>query len=75
LNIITRKQVLNINKAGSRLACPGEEYIIVLSDIKEYYAASLKNRKSMTMIEIIIADKRESLPLFIIIPGKKIIDN
>ena len=37
--------------------------------------ASPENRKLVTIIETIYADRRKPLPLFIIASGKKIIDN
>jgi hypothetical protein len=49
--------------------------MIVLANVKELYIASLKNRKSVTVVKTIIANGREPLPLFVIAPKKKIIDN
>ena len=67
--------MLNIDKAGVRVGCLAGEYIIVLSNVKELYTESPENRKSLTVIETVFADRREPLPPFIITPGKKIIDN
>ena len=58
-----------------RVGCPGGEHIIVPTEVKEHYTSSPKNRKSLTVIETIIADGREALPPFIITPGKKIMEN
>jgi hypothetical protein len=44
-------------------------------EVKELYTASSKNQKSVTVIETAIADRRESLSLFVIAPGQKIINN
>ena len=67
--------MLNIDESGARVRCPGGEHVIVLTEVKELYIASPKNRKSMTIIKTILVDRREPLPLFVITPGKKIIDN
>ena len=67
--------MLNIDELGARVSCLRGEYIVVLTDIKELYIASPKNRKSITMIETIIADRRDPPPPFIIAPRQKIIDN
>jgi hypothetical protein len=64
-----------MDEAGSRLAYPGRKYIIAPFDVKEHYAASPENRKSVIVIETVIVDGRELLPPFIITPGKNIIDN
>jgi hypothetical protein len=67
--------MLNIDELGARVRYPRGEHVIVLAKVKELYMASLKNRKSMTMIKTIIADKRKPLLLFVIAPRKQIIDN
>ncbi len=69
------KQVLNMDESGARVGCPGGENIVVPVDVKELYTASPENRKSVTVIETVIADGRKPLPPFIIAPGKKIIDS
>jgi hypothetical protein len=67
--------VLNMDEAGARVGCPVGEHIVVPSDVREHYTESPENRKSVTIIETIIADGREPLPPFIIAPGKHIMDN
>ena len=67
--------MLNMDESGARVGCPGGEHVIVPTEVKELYIASPKNRKSMTIIKTILVDRREPLPLFVITPGKKIIDN
>jgi hypothetical protein len=47
----------------------------VLAEVIELYIASPKNRKSITMVKTIIANRRKPLPPFIIAPKKQIIDN
>jgi hypothetical protein len=73
--IIKGKNILNIDELGARVGCPGGEHVIIPSKVKELYIASPKNRKLVMVIKIIIVDRREPLPPFIIALGKKIIDN
>jgi hypothetical protein len=67
--------VLNMDEAGARVGYPTREHVIVPSNVKELYMESPKNRKSLTIIETVIADGRMPLPPFIITPRKKIMDN
>lgn len=67
--------MLNIDELRAQVKCPGGEYVIVLAKVKELYIASPKNRKFITIVETIIANGREPLPLFVIAPTKQIIDN
>jgi len=69
------KNILNMDESGVRVGCPLGEDVIVPIDIKELYTASPENRKSVTIIETIMASGKEPLPLFIITPGKHIIEN
>jgi len=64
-----------MDESGARVSCPRGEYVVVPTDIKELYTASPENRKSITVIETIIADGRDPPPPFIIAPRQKIIDN
>ena len=64
-----------MDESGARVGCPGGEHVIVPTEVKELYTSSPENRKSVTIIETIVADGREPLPPFIITPGKKIMDN
>ena len=67
--------MLNIDESSARVRCPVWEYIIMPIDIKELYTSSPENRKTITIIKIIIIDRRKPLLLFIITPRKKIIEN
>jgi hypothetical protein len=64
-----------MDESGARVRCPRGEHVIVPTEVKELYTSSPENRKSVTIIETIIADGREPLPPFVITPGKKIMDN
>jgi hypothetical protein len=67
--------VLNIDKLGAKVRCPRGEHVIVPIEVKELYTLSPKNRKLVTIIKTIIANRKEPLPPFVITPRKKIIDN
>ena len=64
-----------MDESGARVRCPGGEHVIVPTEVKELYTASPENRKSVTIIETILVDRRDPLPPFVIAPRKKIIDN
>ena len=64
-----------MDESGARISYPTSKYVIVPIEVKELYTASPENRKLVTIIETIYADRRKPLPLFIIASGKKIIDN
>ena len=67
--------MLNIDELGARVGCPREEHVIVLAEVIELYIASPKNRKSITVVKTIIANKRKPLPPFVIAFKKQIINN
>jgi hypothetical protein len=46
--------------------------ILVSSDVKEYYAVSPENRKSLTVIEIVNASSDYPIPPMVIIQGQNI---
>jgi hypothetical protein len=73
--IQTGKQVLNIDESSTRLGCPGGKEVIVLIDVDEMHTESPENRKSVTIIKTVYADRREPPPPFIVAPGKKIMEN
>lgn len=62
--------MLNMDESGARVGCPRGEHIIVPAQVKELYTASLENRKSVTVVETIIADRRKLLPPFVIAPRR-----
>jgi hypothetical protein len=64
-----------MDKSGARISCPISEHVIIPIEVKELYTASPENRKLVTIIETIHANSREPLLLFVITPGKKIMDN
>ena len=64
-----------MDESGARIGCPGGEHVVVPTEVKELYTSSPENRKSVTIIESIIADGREPPPPFVIAPGQKIMDN
>ncbi|EKD14288.1 multidrug resistance protein fnx1 [Drepanopeziza brunnea f. sp. 'multigermtubi' MB_m1] len=74
-NINIPKKLLNMDESRARIGCPPRETVIVLKEVKEMYTSSPNNRKSIIIIEIIRADGKKTLPLYIITPSKKIIEN
>ena len=64
-----------MDESGVQIGCPKGEHIVVPTWINELYTSSPENRKTLTIIETIVADGRTPLPPFIITPGKKIMDN
>jgi hypothetical protein len=58
-----------MDESRARIRCPGEEDVVVPTDVKELYIASPENRKSIIVIKTIITDGRDPLPLFIIAPS------
>ncbi len=55
LNIRKRLNIINFDESGFRIECSNDQEIIVFDDIKQFYAVSLENRKSMIIIETIDA--------------------
>jgi len=64
-----------MDESGARISYPTSEHVIMPIEVKELYTASSKNRKSVIIIETIHVNSREPLPLFVITPRKKIMDN
>ena len=67
--------MLNIDKLGARVGCLRGENIIIPIKVKELYIASPENRKSITIVKTIYANRRDPLPPFIIAFRQKIIDS
>jgi hypothetical protein len=55
LNIRFKRNILNFDEAGFRVGCLKGDDILVPADVKEHYAVSPENRKSITIIEMINA--------------------
>jgi hypothetical protein len=64
-----------MDELGACISCLTSKYVIILIEVKKLYTASPENRKLVIIIETIYADRYKPLPLFVITPGKKIIDN
>ena len=61
------KKILNMDKFKAYINYSIKEIMIVLIEIKEFYIFSLKNRKLITIIEIIRRNKKKTFLLYIII--------
>ena len=68
------KNIVNFDETGTRIGYAGFKDVIVLIEVMELYKASLENRKSITIYETIHANKSKPPPLYIIVPGKKVIE-
>jgi hypothetical protein len=64
-----------MDESGARISYPTSEHVIIPIEVKELYMASPENHKLVIIIKTIYVNRHEPLPLFIITPGKKIIDN
>jgi hypothetical protein len=63
-----------MDEKGARLGCPAREHVIVPIYIKKMYTKVPENRKSLTVIKSIAADKT-AIPLVVIVPRWKVIKN
>jgi hypothetical protein len=68
------KNIVNFDETGTWIGYTGSEDVIVLIEIMELYKASPENRKSVIICEAIRADGSESPPLYIIVPGEKVME-
>jgi hypothetical protein len=55
LNIRRRRNIINFDESGFRIGCTKDQEILVPEDVKQFYAVSPENRKSVTIIETINA--------------------
>lgn len=69
------KDVYNFDETNARLGCPGGQEVVVLTYIKELYAVSPENRRSVTVVECISADGRKPNAPTIIVPAKRYIED
>ncbi len=67
--------MINFEETEVRVDCSKDEKIIVSKIIKEFYAISSENRKSVTIIEIINTADDHSFSFMIIIQKQKIMIN
>jgi hypothetical protein len=66
---------LNIDKLRAHVKWFKGENVIIPVKVKELYIASLENRKSVTIVKTIYANRRDPFPPFIIAFKEKIINN
>jgi hypothetical protein len=67
--------VINFDETEFCIDCTREKQIIVFEEIKQIYAISSKNRKSVTIVEMINAVEDYSSLLMIIIQKQEIMTN
>ncbi len=68
------KNVINFDKTGTRVRYTRSKEVIILIEVIELYKASPKNYKSIIIYKAIYINRSKPPPLFIIIPGKKVIE-
>jgi hypothetical protein len=68
------KNIVNFDETRTRIGYAGFEDVIVPIEVMELYKASLENRKSVMICEVIRADRSEPPPLYIIVPGEKVME-
>ena len=71
-NIRTRKNIVNFDEVGVRTGCLGPQEIIVPDEVREWYAVSPENRRSLTIMETINAAGDYPPPPLVIIIGHAI---
>jgi hypothetical protein len=72
LNVCKRRNILNFDEAEFRIECMKKREIMISSDVKEHYFVSSKNRKFLTIVEIINALSDYFISLMMIIQNQKI---
>jgi hypothetical protein len=68
------KNIVNFDETGTWIGCARFEDVIVLIEVIELYKASPENRKSVMICEVIRVDGSKPSPLYIIVPGEKVIE-
>jgi len=74
-NIDSGKKMLNMDETGVRVGCPAGEHIVVPVDVSEAFTPTQGSRKTVTILETIRGDGKNTLPPFIIAPGEKLMRN
>ncbi|EKD12102.1 hypothetical protein MBM_09739 [Drepanopeziza brunnea f. sp. 'multigermtubi' MB_m1] len=69
---IRLKDIINFDETGFRIGCPRRTEVLVPGSIQEFYSVSLKNRRSVTIIEMINATSQKPIPLMILIQSKRL---
>ncbi len=69
---ITRRNLVNFDESGFRIGCLKKQEVLVPIEIKEHYAVSPENRRSLTIVESINAADDYPPPPMIIIQGQEI---
>ena len=72
LNVRKRRNIINFDEAGFRLGCMKGHEIIVPLDIKQHYAVSPENRKSLTVFEMVNAAGEYPPPPMVVIQGQEL---
>jgi hypothetical protein len=68
------KNIHNMDKSSARVGYPKGEEVVVPIKVKEMYTSLPENRKSVTIIKAVSANRREPLPPLVICLGKRIME-
>jgi hypothetical protein len=68
------KNIVNFDETGTWIGYTRFKDVIVLIEVMELYKASLENYKSVIIYKAIRVDRSKPPPLYIIVPGKKVIE-
>ncbi|RFU25356.1 hypothetical protein B7463_g10984, partial [Scytalidium lignicola] len=72
---IQKQDLYNFEETGFRIGCPKGVEVLIPIEVRELYSLSPENRRSITIIETIIADGTASIPPVIIVQGKYHMDS
>ena len=75
LKIVDKRNIINFDEAGFRVGCMKGHEIIVPTDVREFYAISPENRRSLTVFECINAAGDYPPPPVLVIQGHDLMDN
>ena len=75
LNICTKRNIINFDETNFLIGCIEAQDILVPDEVRELYAASLENRKSLSIFESIDAAGNIHIPSLIVIASHEIMPN
>ena len=71
LNIQKRRNIINFDETNIRLECMKNEKILIFLNIKQFYAVSFENRKSITVFKMINAAGQYSFSPMMVIQSQE----
>ena len=73
LNIQKKRNIINFDETKIQIKCMKNQKILISFDVKEFYVVSSKNKKNITVFEMINAAEHYSFSFLIIIQNQKLI--